>query len=208
MARTRRQAFLGRTLGVALAAAVTASSVQAQDPLQDSAILHGQSFANSQGAVSVNAAAGVNNQQANVAVIANGRVVLTAASLLQALDSATDNGDRLTSARIEDGAFANSSGLIAVNVAAGADNQQGNLALISTALGGQILTDITLSQTRGSQQPTGLPGSSSSDSGDQTSLGPGTFANSSGIVQVSLIGGERNASSNLFALSVSGNAEP
>ena len=49
-----------------------AGAAQAQDPAYDLAVLNGTDFSNTQGHLAVNAAAGVNNQQANVAVVAKG----------------------------------------------------------------------------------------------------------------------------------------
>jgi hypothetical protein len=191
----------------ALALATLASPSSAQDALHDTAVLHGGLFTNAQGNVAVNAAAGVNNQQANVAVVSEGEVAVGSASLIQWLETTDGAGDRLASAQIIDDAFANSSGLIAVNVAAGADNQQGNVAVITLA-GSGVMSDVMLSQSRATRGPQAdAPGPAEAANG-QTLLAPGAFENSSGIVQVSLIGGERNASSNLFALSVQGGAKP
>lgn len=187
---------------------MSAGSSAAQDALSDTATLHGNAFTNARGAVSVNAAAGNNNQQANIAVIGNGRVAIASAALVQTHDTVSEARDRIFSAGIEDGAFANASGLIAVNVVAGGDNQQGNLAVISTGLVGNVATDAILSQSQASVSRLQSDTDSATVATAQTDLGEGTFENSSGIVQLSIIGGERNASSNLFALSVSGGAEP
>ncbi len=199
-----RASAMWLSMGVVVMAAWPAVS-SAQEPWQDTAVLQGWLFSSAHGNVAVNAAAGTNNQQANVAVVATGNTAFGAAALIQILEPGSGAGDRLLSAEISDGAFANSSGLIAVNVAAGADNQQGNVAVISLAGNGGVLSDIILSQTR-----TSPPSTDSTDvtptSDNHTLLAPGAFENSSGIVQVSIIGGERNASSNLFALSVQGGA--
>jgi len=203
MAAPRKSWVLASLAALALCPAWAAA---AQDPLQDAAILHGQAFANAQGNISVNAVAGANNQQANMAVIATGDRAAGRASLVQLLGPGADDTGRLASAQIVGNAFANASGLIAVNVAAGADNQQGNLAVISLALGGEVVSDLVLSQSRASQQRPG--GSVDAPGTGDTLLSPGAFENSSGIVQVSIIGGERNASSNLFALSVQDGAKP
>lgn len=171
----------------------------AQDALHDTAVLHGGLFTNAQGNVAVNAAAGINNQQANVAVVSEGDAAIGSAALIQFLETTDGTGDRQLSAQIIDDAFSNSSGLIAVNVAAGSDNQQGNVALISLS-GSGVMSDLMLSQSRASRGPQADP--SALAEAPETLLAPGAFENSSGIVQVSIIGGERNASSNLFALTV------
>lgn len=183
-------------------------TAEAQDPVHDTAILNGSAFSNSQGVIAVNAVAGANNQQANVAVIAQGETSIGSAVLIQFLETVGPSGERQMSALITDGAFANSSGLIAVNVAAGADNQQGNLALLSLGSAGGAVADVVLSQSRAS------PGGSSPGtdpvglSTGHTQLSPDAFENSSGVAQISIIGGERNSSSNVFALSLRGGANP
>lgn len=201
---------MGGRSAIAIAAAFVlsgAGGVQAQDP-HDLAVLNGLAFSNSQGHLAVNAAAGINNQQANVAVVAKGGTALGSAALIQFLETSDSSGQRQMSALISDGAFANSSGLISVNVAAGSDNQQGNLALLSMAGIGGAVADIVLSQSRATRDPTASTDDVAAAGAGQTVLSPDAFENSSGVIQLSIIGGERNSSSNLFALSVQGGANP
>ena len=104
--------------------------------------------------------------------------------------------------------FANSSGWLAVNGAAGNDNQQANVAAIAFGADAGALADAALSQSRASIQPTG--GTAAPDAQPQrtTAIGDGAFGSSQGLVQVSLIGGDRTSSSNSFALSVGGPGNP
>jgi hypothetical protein len=97
--------------------------------------------------------------------------------------------------------------MIAVNLAAGSDNQQANLAIVAIGLEGRAATDAMLSQTRASSEPGGdlkvaAVGNYATD------ISPGAFAGSSGLVQVSLVGGERNTSANVFALTVAESVNP
>lgn len=195
--------------------AITAASVligagvaRAQDPAHDLAVLNGTAFSSGQGRLAVNAAAGLNNQQANVAVVAQGGTTVGAVALIQFLEDSDGSGDRRMSALITDGAFANSSGLIAVNVAAGADNQQGNLALLSVSGIGGAIADTILSQTRATRDPATTATDTFEAAAGHTERSPDAFENSAGVVQLSIIGGERNSSSNLFALTVQGGANP
>lgn len=184
------------------------AEVLAQDPGYDLAVINGGSFPGAQGNIAVNATAGVNNQQANVAVIAKGNTAVGAAAIIQALDTTDPSGSRQMSALIADGAFANSSGLIAINVSAGNDNQQGNLALLSVAGTGAALGDLVLSQSRASRDPVTSATGTADVADGSAMVAPGAFENSSGVVQLNIIGGERNSSSNLFALSISDGANP
>lgn len=206
VARAIRSSKPAIALAAALALLPAAAAGQAPgaQPL-DSIAVGGSS--GSVGAVSVNAAAGNNNQQANAAVIAVGGMSLGTALVVQATDNADDGRSSVKSAAIEEGAFAGSNGLLRVNMAAGSDNQQANLAVIAIGIEGRAVTDTMLSQTRASQQP--MDESVESTVPEiATGIGAGAFGNSSGLVQVSLVGGERNTSANTFALTVQGSGNP
>lgn len=160
------------------------------------------------GVANVNAAAGNNNQQVNLGVIASGDAALAVGAAIQHLDISEAGIGNPASALVSPGAFAGSSGWIAVNGAAGSENQQANLALIAFGIEGRAVADAMLSQTRASQEPTGSPVIDPGNPERSVAIGSGAFENSSGLVQLSLIGGDRNSSANVFALSVSGGAKP
>lgn len=162
-----------------------------------------------EGRVAVNAAAGNNNQQANGAVIALGGLAIGSGHVLQSATTVPQSRPLHAAASIEGHAFAGSSGMIGVNAVAGSDNQAANLAVFAIGIGieGKALADTMLSQTRSSQQPTGDPVQAVS-SNTLATVSDGAFSGSSGLVQVNLIGGERNSSANLFALTTIGDAEP
>ncbi|HEX5239146.1 MAG TPA: hypothetical protein VFW39_11875 [Sphingomicrobium sp.] len=157
------------------------------------------------GAATVNVAAGNTNQQANAGLIATGGDSAALAILSQKMGDVPDSNGRL-SATIAPGSFAGSSGWLAVNGAAGAGDQQANLAIIALGTTGAALSDAALSQARASHEPTGGPGTGAVAGDRSVAIGDGAFANSSGLVQVSLIGGDRNSSANIFALSASAGA--
>jgi hypothetical protein len=148
----------------------------------------------------INAAAGSRNQQLNLGVIALGDLAVASSSVAQIADNPALGGAHAASVAIADGAFANSQGLTAVNAAAGSDNQQANVALIAIGLEGRVLADSVLLQTRASHEPSEEQGAAAPER--SVTMGQGAFANSSGIIQVSLIGGERNSSANLAVLTV------
>lgn len=191
-------------LGAAFALTLLPGTAVA-DPL-DSVIID-SIHQGSAGAVAVNIAAGNNNQQANAGVIAIGETSLATGLIDQRLGDNVNIRSASKVALIGGNAFANSSGLIAVNIASGSDNQQANLAVIAIGIEGQAVTDALLSQTRASQQPVGQLAEADAPEG-VTGFGPGAFENSSGLVQVSLIGGERNTSANTFALTIQGGGKP
>src|SRR3546814_10506097 len=121
----------------------------------DSAIIGGHDHQGSAGNIGVNAAAGNNNQQANAAAIALGETSIATGIVIQHQGETSRGRNGTATSLIEGGAFANSSGRIAVNVAGGSDNQQANLALIALGSEGQVATASALSPTRASQQPNG-----------------------------------------------------
>lgn len=159
-----------------------------------------------QGAGAFNAAAGSNNQQANAGVIASGAVALAFGSITQIINSADDSGGHPARVSLAAGAFAGSKGWLAVNGAAGADNQQANLAIMALGSESVIVSDLTLARTTASQEPMGENGAPASAPARTVAIGPGAFKDSSGIVQLSLVGGDRNTTANTFALLVAGSA--
>ncbi|HPB22863.1 MAG TPA: hypothetical protein PLL44_00985 [Novosphingobium sp.] len=154
----------------------------------------------SSGRIAINVAAGNLNQEANVAVIAAGAQTATPTALTQSLGTSSASAGS-ASARIEDGALAGASGLVAVNVAAGNGNQLANLAIIAIGIDAPIASEPLLEQARASQQPSGLPGGSTTPEAS-AQLASSAFEGSTGLVQANLVGGERNSSSNTFVLTV------
>lgn len=87
-----------------------------------------------------------------------------------------------------------------INIAAGNQNQMANLAAV--AIGNhEALSDQLLSQSRASIEPNGSTGGTG-DRNDSIQISDNAFRDSSGLIQVNLIGGERNSSSNIFVMSV------
>jgi hypothetical protein len=186
------------------AAFISLASAGVARAADDSVVIKGGTVT---GTGTVNVAAGNTNQQANAAVIASGGVAAQAATVVQSMDDARDSGGAL-SATVAPGSFAGSSGWLAINGAAGSGNQQANLALIALGMTGAAMSDTALSQSRASHEPTGGPEGGATSNERSVAIGGGAFANSSGLVQVSLIGGDRNSSANIFALSGSTGANP
>jgi len=190
----RRSIFAALLLAVAAAGPASAAD--------DSVTIQGGAVT---GTGTVNVAAGNSNQQANAALIASGGFAADLATVTQQMGDAADSRGSL-SATVAGGSFAGSSGWLAINGAAGSGNQQANLAVIALGTTGVAMSDTALSQARASHEPTGGPESGAAASDRTVAIGGGAFANSSGLVQVSLIGGDRNSSANILALSASAGA--
>lgn len=166
------------------------------------------------GRIAVNLAAGSGNQEANVASIAIGGVALAGASVVQTRDdaalpidgaSASAASTAAPHAAITGDALAGATGMIAVNVTAGTDNQLANLAGI--AIGATAATSLQLAQTRAPTTPT-TNDPQPVASGAVAELSATAFQDASGLVQVNLVGGDRNAASNSFALAIAGQGTP
>ncbi len=157
------------------------------------------------GVATINIAAGNINQQANAASIATGGMSSSTANIVQLADDAFDTQGQLAT-RVAPGSFAGSSGWLAINGVAGSGNQQANLAVIALGTIGAALSDTALSQAHAPHEPTGGPGPGAASSDRSVAIGGGAFANSSGLIQVNLIGGDRNSSANILTLSDSAGA--
>ena len=157
------------------------------------------------GRLAVNLASGDGNQQINSAVIAIGDVAVGTSSVTQSIARA-DARDRTTHVALTGNAFADSSGLISVNIVAGVQNQTANLAVLSLGNHGAI-SDQLLEQSRAPIEPSGSSGGAGLRN-DVVDISDDAFRDSSGLIQVNLIGGEGNSSANTFALTVLGEVNP
>lgn len=160
------------------------------------------------GAATINGAAGINNQQANVGILALGENALTMGEIFEFTRDAAGHAGGNARATIAPGTLAGSSGWLAVSGAAGADNKQANLAIMALGTEGLAVSDTTLAQARASTKPMGNNGAADASPSRSVAIGQGAFKDSSGVVQLSLVGGDRNTSANSFALLVAGTAKP
>jgi len=116
---------------IAIAAAVTAAAgagraqnlPTVQDPAtQDDAGIAASAGSGNSGRLAINIASGSQNQQAAAATIAIGNIASQAIAVQQTI-AAPDFTDRATSLAIGPGALSNNSGMVALNVTAGNQNQ-------------------------------------------------------------------------------------
>lgn len=157
------------------------------------------------GRLSVNAAAGNENQQVSSAVIAIGEIAATLEAVIQR--GATGGPDEATSLVISGDAFSGNSGLTSLNLTAGSQNQSANLASFAIGQAG-ALTDQLLEQSRASIQPSGGTDTTPAMRNDSVSISDDAFGEGSGLFQANLIGGERNSSANTFSLVLTASGQP
>ncbi|RQH10116.1 hypothetical protein D1Y85_00560 [Paraburkholderia dinghuensis] len=153
------------------------------------------------GVVAVNEAAGLNNAQANQLTVTSG-----GSGMVNGTSSEQNAGARArltnasaASASIGEGAFANASGAVMVNQAAGIGNTQSNSARIGTAVVGvETVSDGDLSAAAATN---GGPGRTPEARGiREASIGSAAFRNATGLVQVNQTVGAGNATANSFVL--------
>ena len=193
---------------------VAHAQASASDVVQDEVIVTGAAvdgdptapaIAGASGRLAVNLASGTGNQEINSALVAVGDVAL-GTSVVRQVTGLADPRDRATHVALEGDAFAGSTGLVSVNITAGIQNQAANIAVLSIGNHGAI-SDQLLEQTRAPTEPNGSSGGAGLRN-DVVEVSDDAFRNSSGLIQVNLIGGERNSSANTFALSVLGEGTP
>lgn len=178
-----------------------AASSEAEEEYQNHVMAGPGTVSGANGRVAVNLAAGNGNQQISSAVVALGGVAVGQNNAFQAI-ALGNAGDRETMVEILDDAFVGNSGLISLNISAGNQNQSANLALL--AIGNLVtMSDQNLAQTRAPIEPEGGSGEGAGLPNDTVKLSDGAFRENSGLVQLNLIGGERNSSANTFQLSIS-----
>jgi hypothetical protein len=193
-------AFLALSFAVPLAQAIAQEQQPQDQPGQDDSVeLAGDAI---DGVAAVNLAAGSANQQANVGIIAMGDLASAVGVIDQALTTPGTEYTAHGSAEIADGAFANSNGWIAANLAAGSANQQANINLMATGLSGQVASATVLGQIRGPVNPPDENADPVPPGETVVRIGDGAFQDSSGLVQLNLVAGDRNSTANLFAMTV------
>lgn len=196
---------MSRVASWLLAGLVLIAPVAAIAEVQDEIVIPRAGSTGASGRIAVNVTAGSSNQQINAAVATLGDISSGIASVHQRM-AGSDSGDRSTRIVLEGNAFAESSGIVGINAAAGVQNQMANVAILSIGRIGAI-SDELLEQSRASTEPSGSSGGTG-DRNDTVAVGNGAFRDSSGLVQVNLIGGERNSSANTFVLNVSAGGSP
>lgn len=168
------------------------------------------SGAQGQGVLSVNQAAGIYNQQANLRAIATSGSVSAAANQSQPASGTADGSALLTGqyrSSIEGTSFAGSHGVIGVNQASGVGNQTVNSLTLSlssgqTESGALSMDDSLLASVQG--QSTGTTGGNQASGQFSLQIDDTAFAQAGGVVQVNQVSGIANQVSNTLSLRFAG----
>lgn len=186
---------------VFLAILAVPAAAQENPAAQDSVMIQSGAGSANGGRIAINIAAGNQNQQVGDTVIAIGDVAIGTQSVAQFM-AAPSPENRATQIDLGANAFSNNSGLLSVNIAAGNQNQSANLALLAVGTAG-VVSDQMLAQASAPTKPAGLSAQGPATPNDHIAIDDAAFGNNSGLVQINLVGGERNSSANTFALNVS-----
>jgi hypothetical protein len=198
---SRERAFAKRRIALLLACAAglapTLGWTQSVPEVTGSAAISSGVLAGAAGMLAVNEAAGLDNAQGNQAAIAAGANASVVSGGAQSASAAARVPRASTT--IEGGAFANATGAVMVNQAAGAANVQRN----SLGLGAEItgVVDVSDSELSAAVTKNGRLDQSATGRGvREVSIGNGAFSNVSGIAQINQTAGVGNATANSFVL--------
>lgn len=168
-------------------------------PVQDNANIDGSAHGY-KGNLSINQAAGDQQQQANSRAIAIGHEAQASTHILQRIDTPASRAVD-ASATIGGNAFGKGNGILGVNQSAGAGTQQANAVRIAISAVPQSIDDSVLLQQNvalsNSSDPAGqAPGSRQVSTSDQA------FANNRGVVQLNQSAGVGNRMANTLSVRV------
>jgi hypothetical protein len=152
------------------------------------------------GNLSVNQAAGDQQQQTNVRAIAIGTEANATTSVIQRLNTPANPSMNAT-ATIGGTSFSNGNGVLGVNQGAGANNQMANAMRISISAQPQSVDDSALSQ----QNVALLPSSGATDASKgsrQVVTSDQAFTGSRGVIQVNQSAGVGNRMANTLSIRV------
>lgn len=187
------------------AASADAQAELASDP-PDTILVDARQGSGNAGRVAINIASGSQNQQAAAATVAVGDVALHSIAVQQKILSA-DQVDRATRIAIGPAAFSNNNGMVSLNLTAGSQNQAANLAALGISNTGAV-SDLMLAQASAPTEPSGASAQEVKSPNDSVVVDDTALGGNSGLVQVNLVGGERNSSGNTFALNISAGGNP
>lgn len=169
----------------------------------DSVLIDAEALSGARGRIALNAAAGLNNQQANAASVAIGTHSATYTSVGQ---SAPDTYLRSSSvdnqAWILNGVMGASHGLLSINQASGDQNRQSNTMRVEIA-DVAASSDEALAATV-SGQPTAPRATVNPSGRREVGIAEGAFNGANGIVQINQAAGMQNVTANTVQLRATG----
>lgn len=152
------------------------------------------------GIVSINQAAGDQQQQLNSRAIATGSNTQAGGSISQTLGGAPADRSQNASVAIQGNSFSNGIGVLGINQSAGANNQMINAVRISVNAGPQSIDDSVMSQQNVALSPNS--GFTSTTGSRQVVTSDQAFTGSRGVVQVNQSAGVGNRMANALNVQI------
>jgi hypothetical protein len=199
--------FIASCLTLGLMGVAHGQSFEQGDPRGDSVFIENEALSGARGRIAVNAAAGVNNQQANAASVAFGGQTSTFASVGQSgSDGLVRSSPINNQAWILNGVLGDARGLLSINQASGDQNRQSNTMVIDVADTGSSGDDILAGSVAGpqSQGTRSAPSSGRREAG----IAPGAFSGANGVVQINQAAGMQNVTANVIQFRTLGLSAP
>ncbi|MFP5496071.1 MAG: adhesin [Gammaproteobacteria bacterium] len=152
------------------------------------------------GIVSINQAAGNQQQQLNSRAISAGSNSQAGGALSQTIGGAPADRSQNARVAIQGNSFSNGSGVLGVNQSAGASNQMINAVRISVNAGPQSIDDSVMSQQNVALSPNS--GFTSTTGSRQVVTSDQAFTGSRGVVQVNQSAGVGNRMANALNVQI------
>jgi len=195
--------FLTRTVLIGALLSVGNAHAQTEGATSSHNLIAAGTLSDSSGSIAVNTSAGVGNAQANVAAISVSKdVAISGVRNQQEATSYYQARHGVQSSEIGRNAFANTSGVIAVNQSSGNANTQANLVAIAAGRISETSID-QLSHVRAQQEmPSNLSQDTNQYRRSSASIADSAFSGAQGLVQINQLAGSGNNTANIFTLSL------
>lgn len=169
----------------------------------DSVLIDSEALSGSRGRIALNAAAGLNNQQANAASVAIGSHSTTFASVGQsAPDTVLRSSSVDNQAWILNGVMGAAHGLLSINQASGDQNRQSNTMRVEIADVATSSDDVLAATVSG--QPAAPRPAANPTGRREVGIAEGAFSGANGIVQINQAAGMQNVTANTVQLRANG----
>jgi hypothetical protein len=171
-------------------------------------VIDGAALSNVHGRITVNMAAGDSNRQINTAALAinqDGGLATAISTSHQVIESTIATPTILSTALIDNNAFANSVGAISINQTSGALNSQVNGLAFALGSGVESVSASELSETNSGR---GLTDFNLTTGIKTAKIANTAFVESRGLIQINQSAGSKNKTANNFTFQLSREVNP
>jgi hypothetical protein len=171
-------------------------------------VIDGAALSNVHGRITINMAAGDSNRQINTAALAinqDGGLATAISTSHQVIESTIATPTILSTALIDNNAFANSVGAISINQTSGALNSQANGLAFALGSGVESVSASELSETNSGR---GLTDFNLTTGIKTAKIANTAFVESRGLIQINQSAGSKNKTANNFTFQLSREVNP